>query len=117
MPEFELRLRFNAANAVQADRLAVSWAETCTAEYGTRYAGWVRAEDEPRGPSTPGGVGDRGFLAETPDRPHPVIQSPSTASTIKDQSTSWCRIFAVGPVCAHLCGGCKRINKSREEQP
>lgn len=39
MPEYELRLRFTAADGNQASRLAAAWADTCAAEYGTCYAG------------------------------------------------------------------------------
>ena len=44
MPEYELRLRFTAANGLQASRLAEAWADTCAAEYGTRYAGVQRID-------------------------------------------------------------------------
>ena len=48
MPEYELRLRFTAANGAQASRLAEAWADTCAAEYGTRYGGlWVVAGSQP----------------------------------------------------------------------
>lgn len=46
MPEYELRLRFTAASDFQAWRLGSAWAETCAAEYGTRYAGLVRISEE-----------------------------------------------------------------------
>lgn len=46
MPEYELRLRFTAADDHQADRLADAWADTCAAEYSTRFAGWVRLPDD-----------------------------------------------------------------------
>ena len=47
MPEYEMRLRFTAADGSQASRLAEAWAGTCAAEYGTRYCGiWV-VEEEP----------------------------------------------------------------------
>lgn len=39
MPDYEMRLRFTAADDAQAQRLARAWADTCAAEYGTRYAG------------------------------------------------------------------------------
>lgn len=45
MPEYELRLRFTAADDAQAQRLAEAWAGTCAAEYSTRYAGVHRVED------------------------------------------------------------------------
>ena len=40
MPEYEMRLRFKAADVHQAARLAEAWADTCAGEYGTRYAGF-----------------------------------------------------------------------------
>lgn len=43
MPEYEMRLRFTAADDSQATRLAQSWSDTCGAEYGTRYAGLTPA--------------------------------------------------------------------------
>ena len=45
MPEYEMRLRFTAADGLQASRLAEAWAGTCAAEYGTRYAGIELVED------------------------------------------------------------------------
>lgn len=42
MPEYELRLRFTAADDQQAARLALAWADTCAAEYSTRLAGFER---------------------------------------------------------------------------
>ena len=48
MPEYELRLRFTAANGLQASRLAEAWAGTCAAEYGTTYAGlWLAVGSQP----------------------------------------------------------------------
>lgn len=47
MPEYELRLRFTAADAYQAVRLAGAWADTCAAEYGTRHAGLAAVEGPP----------------------------------------------------------------------
>lgn len=44
MPEYELRLRFTAADDAQAERLAEAWADTCAAEYGTRMAGFERID-------------------------------------------------------------------------
>lgn len=45
MPEYELRLRFTAADDGQASRLAAAWADTCAAEYGTRMAGLQPVSD------------------------------------------------------------------------
>ena len=45
MPEYALRLDFTAADNAQAERLAAAWADTCAAEYGTRYRGLVRLND------------------------------------------------------------------------
>lgn len=42
MPEYRLTLDFTAADDAQAERLAEAWADTCAAEYGTRYAGFER---------------------------------------------------------------------------
>lgn len=42
MPEYRLSLDFTAADDAQAERLALAWADTCAAEYGTRYAGFER---------------------------------------------------------------------------
>jgi len=36
MPDYDLVLRFTAADDEQAERLALAWAGTCRAEYGTR---------------------------------------------------------------------------------
>lgn len=48
MPEYELRLRFTAADGSQASRLAEAWAGTCAAEYGTTYAGlWLAVGRQP----------------------------------------------------------------------
>lgn len=45
MPEYEMRLRFTAADDGQASRLAAAWADTCAAEYGTVYAGLQLVSD------------------------------------------------------------------------
>ena len=42
MPEYRLSLDFTAADDTQAERLAEAWADTCAAEYGTRYGGVQR---------------------------------------------------------------------------
>lgn len=39
VPEYRLSLDFTAADGLQASRLAAAWADTCAAEYGTRYRG------------------------------------------------------------------------------
>lgn len=54
MPEYELRLRFTAADGLQASRLADAWACTCAAEYGTRYAGFTLVEQDEPPPSEKG---------------------------------------------------------------
>lgn len=54
MPEYELRLRYEAADDFQAWRLGHAWAETCSAEYGTREpgvwsatsVGWARLTED-----------------------------------------------------------------------
>lgn len=50
MPEYELRLRFTAGGDFQAWRLAKAWADTCAAEYDTRFEAVLRVlsdDDEP----------------------------------------------------------------------
>ena len=46
MPEYRLSLDFTAADDTQAARLAEAWAGTCAAEYGTRYAGVERLDQD-----------------------------------------------------------------------
>lgn len=49
MPDYRLSLDFTAADDAQAARLALAWADTCAAEYGTRMAGFERLDpDEPK---------------------------------------------------------------------
>ena len=46
MPEYRLSLDFTAADDAQAERLALAWADTCAAEYGTRMAGFERIDPD-----------------------------------------------------------------------
>lgn len=76
MPEYELRLRFIAANADQADRLAEAWAGTCAAEYGTRYAGCRETSTEPPGLSAvPNGTVNP-VQVQTWGKPTPLTAPP-----------------------------------------
>ena len=38
---YVMQLEFGAADDAQASRLAQAWADTCAAEYGTKYLGFT----------------------------------------------------------------------------